>query len=70
MIYSILPIFEPQEPVDYVEMNYNGCDILAVMTEHGYKIERLYSTNVENYLDDKLYPGTVLENGLINRIVQ
>ncbi len=70
MHYSILPInIEEAEP-KYVEMEYKGVNIVAVMTENGYQIERLNSADYTNFMDESLMPGTTLENSLINRIIQ
>lgn len=69
MYYSILPVLQPEETVQYVELNYNGCDVLAVVTEEGYKMERLYSSDYTNFLDEKFMPGTLLDVRLINSTV-
>ncbi len=65
MIYSVAPIYGLEEAVEYVEVNYNGMDILACKTAEGYVLERIYSTNPNDFLNESLQPGTLLENALI-----
>lgn len=65
MMYSVAPIYGLDEPLEYVELNYAGIDILACKTTEGYIIERIYSTNPNDFLNMNLQPGTLLENALI-----
>ena len=69
--YAILPIYEPEEvPPIYEELIYMGHHILACKTEYGYLVERIYSTDPQDFLNEALMPGMILENSLINKIVQ
>ncbi|OOB78370.1 MAG: hypothetical protein ATN33_04545 [Epulopiscium sp. Nele67-Bin001] len=68
-LYSILPVTEDVEKVEYVEIDYNGHHVLAAVTPEGYKLERLTCSNFENYLDEGLQPGTLLDSRLINKIM-
>ena len=69
MHYSILPIYTPPEqPAVYLELEYEGKHVLACQTESGYILERIYSTDPQDYIN--LLPGTRLEEALINKIVQ
>ncbi len=65
MMYSVAPIYGLDEHVEYVELNYDGIDILACKTADGYVVERIYSTNPKDFLNASLQPGTLLENALI-----
>lgn len=65
MMYSIAPIYGLDEPLEYVELNYNGIDILACKTPEGYVLERIYSTDPKDFFNINLQPGTLLENALI-----
>ena len=65
MMYSVAPIYGLDEPVEYVEVNYNGMEVLACKTPEGYVLERIYSTDPKDYLNQQLQPGTLLENALI-----
>lgn len=69
--YAILPIYQPEEeaPV-YEELNYKGNQVLACKTENGYVLERIYSTNPQDYMNPELLPGCVLENSCINKVIQ
>ncbi|WP_305767751.1 YlzJ-like family protein [Candidatus Epulonipiscium viviparus] len=66
MYYSILPVMPSVEIIEYVELSYNGCDILAVVTDEGYKIERLYSCDYTKFMDETFAPGTLLNSKLID----
>ncbi len=68
-LYSILPVTENPENIKYVQVDYNGHNVLAVVTEEGYQLERLYTDDYTNYMDESLMPGTVLENKFINKII-
>lgn len=71
MHYAILPIYMPDEaPPVYEEVMYKGHQLLACKTEAGYIVERLYSTDPKDYLNDELIPGAVLEKCCINKVVQ
>ena len=64
-MYSVAPIYGLDEPIEYVELNYNGMDVLACKTSDGYVLERIYSTDPKDFLNENLQPGTLLENTLI-----
>ena len=64
-MYSIAPVYGLDEPVEYVELNYNGYEVLACKTAEGYRLERIYSTNPLDFLKADLCPGKILENALI-----
>ena len=66
--YSILPITEPkeEEPV-YEEIDYKGHTLLAAVTEKGYQVERVYSTNPQDFLITEIQPGMLLEKRLIKK---
>ena len=70
MYYSIAPIYGLEEPVEYVELDYNGQSVLACKTCDGYILERIFSTNPKDYLREDLKPGKLLENGLIKQIIK
>lgn len=65
MMYSVAPIYGLEDPVEYVELNYNGMDVLACKTSDGYILERIYSTDPKDFLNENLQPGILLENALI-----
>lgn len=65
MMYSVAPIYGLDQPLEYVELNYNGMDVLACKTPEGYILERIYSTDPKDFLNEHLQPGTLLENALI-----
>lgn len=68
MYYSILPIDDSMDlEVEYKEIIYQGQLILTKTVGNVQTIERLYSTNPVDYLNQQLQPGTILENPLINR---
>ncbi len=65
MHYSILPVYEPPEnekqPI-YTELSYKGVNLLVCETEGGQVVERIYSTNPQDFLNPIISPGVVLEN--------
>lgn len=65
MMYSIAPIYGLDTPVEYEQIEYNGFEVLALKTPEGYLLERLYSTNPNDYLNPLLQPGNLLEKALI-----
>ncbi|MBP3886299.1 MAG: hypothetical protein J6F30_01400 [Cellulosilyticum sp.] len=65
MMYSIAPIYGLETPVEYVQVEYEGFEVLACKTETGYILERVYSTNPQDFLRENLQPGKLLENALI-----
>ena len=65
MYYSVEPIHGMEESVEYEEIEYNGCKVLACKTDVGYVLERIYSTNPKDFLSKDIYPGKILENALI-----
>ncbi len=65
MIYSVAPIYGLEEVVEYQEIEYNGYRVLACKTQEGYILERIYSTNPQDFLREDLRPGKILENALI-----
>lgn len=70
MMYSIAPVFGLELPVEYVQVEYAGYEVLACKTEDGYILERIYSTNPQDYLNPLLQPGKILENALIKQPCQ
>jgi len=71
MMYSIAPIYGLEsEPVEYVQVEYQGYDVLAYKTSDGYVLERLFSTNPSDFLRADLQPGKLLENVLIKQVYQ
>ena len=69
--YAILPIYTPEEEnCTYNILDYKGYQVLACKTENGYILDRIYSSNPSDFLDDSLQPGILLENNLINKIIQ
>ncbi|MDF2877110.1 MAG: hypothetical protein K0S30_206 [Clostridia bacterium] len=70
MYYSVAPIYGLDEPLDYVELDYNGSSVLACKTGEGYILERIYSTDPKDYLREDLKPGKLLENNLIKQIIK
>lgn len=65
MMYSVAPIYGLDEIVEYQEIEYNGYHVLACKTPAGYILERIYSTNPQDFLKEDLRPGKILENALI-----
>lgn len=71
MMYSIAPIYGMQaEPVEYVQAEYQGYEVLAYKTSEGYVLERLFSTDPYDFLKADLQPGKLLENLLIKQVYQ
>lgn len=70
MMYSIAPIYGLDLPVEYEQIEYNGFEVLACKTPEGYVLERLYSTNPQDFLRSDLQPGKLLENALIKQASQ
>lgn len=69
-MYSIAPIYGLDLPVEYEQIEYNGFEVLACKTPEGYVLERLYSTNPQDFLRSDLQPGKLLENALIKQASQ
>ena len=67
MMYSIAPIYGLETPVEYVQIEYEGFEVLACKTEAGYILERVYSTNPQDFIRTDLQPGKLLENALIKQ---
>ena len=65
MMYSVAPIYGLDEIIEYQEIEYNGYHVLACKTPEGYILERVYSTNPQDFLREDLCPGKILENALI-----
>ncbi len=65
MFYSVAPIYGMEEELVYEEVEYDGHHVLACKTEVGYVLERVYSTNPQDFLSKDMYPGKILENALI-----
>lgn len=65
MMYSVAPIYGLEEKVEYEELEYNGYHVLASKREGVYTLERIYSTNPQDFLNEALCPGKILENALI-----
>lgn len=70
MMYSVAPIYGLESPVEYVQVEYQGFEVLACKTEAGYVLERVYSTNPQDFLRADLQPGKLLENALIKQPCQ
>ena len=70
MMYSIAPIYGLETPVEYVQIEYEGFEVLACKTEAGYILERVYSTNPQDFIRTDLQPGKLLENALIKQPCQ
>lgn len=70
MMYSIAPIYGLESPIEYVQAEYQGIEVLAVKTPDGYMLERLFSTDPRDYLRTDLQPGKILENVLIKQVYQ
>jgi len=66
-MYSIAPIYGLELPVEYTQLEYMGYEVLACKTEAGYVLERVYSTNPQDFLKPELQPGKLLENALIKQ---
>ncbi|MGL4736852.1 MAG: YlzJ-like family protein [Cellulosilyticaceae bacterium] len=69
-LYSILPIATDEEVMRYEMLEYQGKQVLACVTPEGYVMERLYSSDPSDYLDNTLQPGILLENSLIKKNIQ
>ncbi|MGL4344821.1 MAG: YlzJ-like family protein [Cellulosilyticaceae bacterium] len=69
-LYSILPVQETEEVANYEMLEYQGKQVLACVTEEGYVLERLYSSDPSDYLNNNLQPGSLLENSLIKKNIQ
>lgn len=67
MMYSVAPIYGLDLPVEYVEVEYQGFEVLACKTEVGYVLERIFSTNPIDFLRADMQPGKLLENALIKQ---
>ena len=67
MMYSIAPIYGLEMPAEYVQVEYEGLEVLACKTEEGYRLERIFSTNPGDFLRVDLQPGNLLENALIKQ---
>lgn len=65
MMYSVGTIYGLDEVIEYVELEYNGYQVLACKVPDGYRLERIYSTNPKDFLKTDLQPGKILENALI-----
>lgn len=70
MMYSIAPIYGLDLPVEYEQIEYNGIEVLACKTAEGYILERIYSTNPQDFLRGDMQPGKLLENALIKQACQ
>lgn len=70
MMYSIAPIYGLELPVEYEMLEYNGIEVLACKTSQGYILERIYSTNPQDFLRIDMQPGKLLENALIKQACQ
>lgn len=70
MFYSVLPIYGLDAPIEYVQMDYDGIEVLAYKTPEGYQLERIFSTNPKDYLREDLAPGKLLQNALIKHVYQ
>lgn len=70
MMYSVAPIYGLELPVEYVQLEYAGIEVMACKNSEGYILERIYSTNPQDYLNPNLQPGKILENALIKQPCQ
>lgn len=68
MMYSVAPIVGLELPVEYAQLEYGGIEVLAYKSDLGYILERVYSTNPNDFLRPDLQPGTLLENSLIKLV--
>ena len=69
MMYSIAPIMGLDTPVEYVQLEYQGYEVLAYRSPEGYILERLITTDPKAYLNSALQPGNLLENGQIGQVI-
>jgi len=69
-MYSIAPIYGLDLPVEYEQIIYKGIEVLACKTADGYILERIYSTNPQDFLRTDMQPGKLLENALIKQACQ
>lgn len=67
MMYSVAPIYGLDLPVEYVQVEYQGFEVLACKTDAGYVLERIFSTNPVDFLRADMQPGKLLENALIKQ---
>ncbi|SNX55461.1 YlzJ-like family protein [Thermoanaerobacterium sp. RBIITD] len=71
MLYTIIPyelIFEKRDDIKngYLETTIeNRHLLLEKITDNSYKIIRMYSTNPNDYLDNKYTPGNTINLKLI-----
>lgn len=70
MMYSVAPIYGLELPAEYVQLEYAGIEVMACKSSEGYILERIYSTNPQDYLNPNLQPGKILENALIKQPCQ
>lgn len=70
VLYSILPVATDEVEMKYEMLEYQGKQVLACVTPEGYVMERLYSSDPSDYLNDSLQPGILLENSLIKKNIQ
>ncbi|WP_028307301.1 YlzJ-like family protein [Desulfitibacter alkalitolerans] len=51
---------------DLKEINYQGRRLQVEMLDNGqYRIARILSSSPQDFLDPKLQPGTILQNGVL-----
>lgn len=69
MMYSVAPVVGLENgPVEYTQLEYTGVEVLAYKSDVGYVLERVYSTNPQDFLRPDLQPGMLLENSLIKLV--
>ncbi|MEF9960940.1 MAG: YlzJ-like family protein [Niameybacter sp.] len=69
--YAVQPVYMPPEAnYDYHIVDYMGYEVVACHTEEGFILDRIFSSNPQDFLIDSLQPGTLLQNSLINKIIQ
>lgn len=66
MLYTIIPyelIFEHRDEINsnYLETEVDGKMLLLEKNQSSYKIIRLYSTNPNDYLENKYMPGNTID---------
>ncbi len=61
MFYSVEPVYGLDQPVEYVEMDYEGQTVLASKTPEGYRLERIYSIDPYDYTRPEFLPGTIID---------
>lgn len=67
LLYTIVPqevIFEgmvKDDDTTYKQINYMGCEMIVKDSGDKYIVERLLSTDPQDYLNEKFQPGAIIE---------